>query len=149
MSKHVHVYVSLERDKSGYPPFEVEELDASLEKGDRFRIESIPVFVYGLARFDVVKIVRVDGDARLWVERPLEASGHWTVRILPRDRLGLETVAGEFRAQGHHSYATPFGLVAVDVAPAADVSAVMRRLEKGRESGAWDFDIGVQPAPGE
>lgn len=145
MTQRVHVYVAIEQDSDGYPPYSVEELDATPQNGDRYRIESIPVFVYGMSKYDVVQVVRVKDDSRLWVERTAEPSGHWTVRVLPVAPDGLEEVAAQFVKLGCHSHATPFGLVAVDVPPGVPVSAIMERLEEGRSARKWDFDIGVMP----
>ena len=78
-----HVYVSLERDEDGYPLFDVEEIDAIRVDGDRYRIEGIPVFVYGPARGDVVKVVRVRRDERLWISEVTAPSGRWTARVVP------------------------------------------------------------------
>jgi hypothetical protein len=138
--------VSLVKDEDGYPPYEAEELDASPATGasDRYRVESVPVFAYGLARGDVVKVVRVVGDARLWVAEVVEHSRHWTTRLLCREASEEEAVA-EFTGLGCHAYSTPFGLVALDVPPGVSVSATMQELENGRISGRWDFDLGVKP----
>ena len=143
----VHVYVELQRDEDGYPPYEVEEIDAVPLGKSRFRIEAIPVFVYGLAKDDVVKGVRVTGeDERIWVSTVLESGGHWTARVLPWDDSTLDQTADRFTKVGCHAYATSFGLVAVDVPPKTSAEAVMKVLEDGRRSGEWDFDLGIAPS---
>jgi hypothetical protein len=53
-----HVYVELQRDKDGYPPYEVEEIDAAPLGSGRFRIDGIPVFVYGLSKGDQLWRIR-------------------------------------------------------------------------------------------
>jgi len=98
-----------------------------------------------MSRHDIVSVVRVVDDTRLWVERTIEPSGHWTIRVLPTNPSGLEEVANEFRTLGCHSYATPFSLVAVDVPPDASVPNIMKTLQDGREANRWDFDLGVLP----
>src|SRR5688500_15841993 len=107
-----HVHVSLERDEDGYPPFDVEEIDATELGRDRFRIEGIPVFVYGMARGDVVRVERAPGDDRLWVTEVVTSGDHWTSRVLPADETALQRVAQQFVALGCHAHATPFGMVA-------------------------------------
>lgn len=142
-----HVYVELQRDEDGYPPYEMEEIDAAPLGSGRFRIEGIPVFVYGLATGDVVKGVRVAGeDDRVWVSEVLEHGGHWTARVLPADAAALDQTADQFTKIGCHAYSTPFGLVAVDVPPKTAADAVIKVLEAGRQSGEWDFDLGVAPS---
>lgn len=66
------MYISLPRDEDGYPPYEVEELRAEPLGGGRHRILGIPVFAYGLAVGDVVRVARVLGDRRLWVTEVAE-----------------------------------------------------------------------------
>jgi hypothetical protein len=140
-----HVYVALERDKDGYPPFDTEEIDASSLGGARYRIEGIPVFVSGLAKGDIVKVVVTRGDGRRWVTEVLEPSGHLTARVMPWQADALGEVAARFKSLDCPAHATPYGLVAVDVPPSASTERVMRALEKGRATGEWDFDMGVAP----
>ena len=142
-----HVYVELQKDEHGYPPYEIEEIDAAPLGSGRFRIDAIPVFVYGLAKGDVVKGVRVIGeDDRIWVSEVLEPGGHWTARILPVDAATLDETADRFTKIGCHAYSTRFGLVAVDVPPKTSAQLVMEVLEAGRSTGEWDFDLGVAPS---
>ncbi|MFC8519584.1 DUF4265 domain-containing protein [Streptomyces sp. NPDC057257] len=140
-----HVYVSLERDEDGYPPFDEEEIDATEMGGGRFRIEGVPVFVYGLAVGDVVKVARVHGDDRLWVTEVVEQAGHWTSRVVPKDPAALDDVASLFQELGCRAHATPFGLVAVDVPASAPAGPVLALLDQGAAAGRWHFDLGVGP----
>lgn len=140
-----HVYVSLEQDEDGYPPFDVEEIDATSLGGARYRIEGVPAFVYGLAPGDVVKVVRVQGDDRLWVTEVLEQAGHWTSRVVPKAPGTLDDVASLFQELGCRAHATPFGLVAVDVPASAPARPVLDLLASGAASGRWHYDLGVSP----
>jgi len=49
-----------------------------------------------MSRHDIVSVVRVVDDTRLWVDRTIEPSGHWTIRGLPTNPSELEEVANEF-----------------------------------------------------
>jgi len=139
-----HIYVSFTRDSDGYPPYEVEEIEASFVGAVRYRIDGIPAFAYGLSRGDVVTVVRVVGDdERLWVEKVVERSDHWTVRVLPKDEAELSTVAQVFHEIGCTAQVTPFGLVALDLPADSSRDQVIEALKTGRAQGAWDFDIGV------
>jgi hypothetical protein len=140
-----HVYVALERDEDGYPPFDTEEIDASPLGGGRYRIDGIPVFVSGLAKGDIVKVVATRDDNRRWVTEVLEPSGHLTARVIPSDADALGDVAARFRSLDCPAHMTPYGVVAVDVPPSAPTERVMEALKKGRAAGEWDFDMGVAP----
>ncbi|MEV4514368.1 DUF4265 domain-containing protein [Dactylosporangium sp. NPDC049525] len=141
-----HVYVALERDADGYPPFEAEEIDAVEVGRGRFRIEGIPVFVYGMARGDVVRVKRTRGDDRLWVTAVVSNSEHWTSRVVPVDRTTLEQVAQQFVALGCDAHATAFGMVAVDVPASVRAATVVEVLRHGQDAGIWHYDMGVAPA---
>lgn len=141
-----HVYVALERDSDRYPPYETEEIDAVKVSGDRYRLGAVPVFAYGLALGDVVRVVRVVGDSRLWVAEVVEESGHWTARIVPAKWTDPDWVARSFVEAGCLAHPTGFGLIAVDVPGDVDHSTVMEALERGRDEAKWDFDLGVAPS---
>ena len=140
-----HVYVAIEPDEDGYPPYKTEEIDAVEVDPGRYRIEAVPVLARGLARGDLVKVVRVVGDARLWVADVVEESGHWTARVIPASVNDLASVAQSFTDIGCLAYSTPFGLVAVDVPSEVEQGRVMQTLTRGRDEGIWDFDMGVTP----
>ena len=146
-----HIQVSLARDGDGHPPYEFEELDATSARRYfcrrvRYRIDGISALVYGLSRGDVVTVVRVVGDdERLWVEKVVEQSDHWTLRLLPKDEAELGTVAQVFQEIGCTAQVTPFGLVALDLPADSSRDPVIEALKTGRSQGAWDFDIGVGP----
>jgi len=144
----LHIYVKLERDEDGYPPYEVEELDAlELDEG-MCRIVGIPVFARGLAVDDVVAVTRLETDGTLWATTVEAPSGHWTARVVPwiAGPADAATVVATFLRAGCRAHATPFGPVAVDVPPTVPANRVMDLLEGGRIHGDWDFDIGVGPA---
>lgn len=126
----VHIFVALEKDERGYPPFHTEEIDACIVSPDVVRIEGIPVFVRGMARGDLVKVKRVagqSGEVQLWATGTEFASAHWTTRVLP---------------------VVTASLVAVDVSPTASTNDVVALLEHGSRVGKWDFDLGVGPPDG-
>jgi hypothetical protein len=145
MNESIHVYVKLQQDADGYPPFEAEEIAASSLDNGRCRIDGIPVFVDGLACGDVVEVVHVQGDTRIWATQVLESGGHWTVRVLPWKPEALHSVAHHFMRLGCKANATQFGLVAVDVPPNVPARRIMSALEHGKVAGEWDFDLGVSP----
>jgi hypothetical protein len=110
---NVHLYVALERDEDGYPPFEVEELDATPVSENSYRIDAIPAFAYGLAPGDVVRATHPPDDDRLWVVEVLRASENWVARVMHRsgteaadvvqrfESLGCRGVRDAVRARGH------------------------------------------------
>ena len=144
---HVHVYVSLKRDEDGYPPFEVEEVDAVREGPGRCRILGAPVFLYGMAPGDVVKVVKVEGEGdQLWVTEVLEPSDNWLARVSTHGECTDEDAVTLFRSLGCDANATPFGLVTVVVPPSVEPGPVLQVLRDGQDRDHhWYFDLGVGP----
>jgi hypothetical protein len=99
--------------------------------------------VNGLAKGDVVRVVRDREEDQLWVTEVPEDGGHWTSRVLPADAASLDTVAARFAALGCDAH-PGFGLVPVDVPPAADSSRVERELERGERDGTWEYNRPVE-----
>jgi len=81
------VFVTLKRDKSGYPPWDEEEIWASKLGSDTFRLEASPTFVRGLSYRDIVHAVPV-GD-RWYVDSVVASGGHSTLRRLKRSVTSL------------------------------------------------------------
>ena len=57
----------------------------------------------------------------------------------------MNDVAKEFAQLGCDAHVTEFGLVAVDTPPHVKSDHVLALLDRGKASGRWDFDLGVQP----
>jgi hypothetical protein len=147
-SDPIHVYVALQRDANGYPPFDTEELDAvQLEDLSTARILATPAFLHGLARGDLVRI-KPDAEGRLWVKSVLKDAGHWCARVITFGETDPNDVLKQFTDLGCTADGPRHGLLCIDVPPALDPDAVLAALHRGRDSGAWDFDLGVAPASG-
>jgi hypothetical protein len=145
VDKHLHVYVSLERDEDGYPPFDSEELDAVDLGGGRFRLAAAPAFAYGLAPGDIVRAEMTSGDRRAWAVEVIHPSDNWLARIMPRAGCDAADVVEQFRSIGCDARVTPYRLITVLVPAGVTVSSVMKRLQDGQETNSWYFDLGVAP----
>lgn len=135
------VFVTLERDEKGYPPWDEEEIWALPAGDEQFQLDACPTFARGLSHRDVVHVVPV-GD-RWYIDRVVRYGGHSTVRVvlfddrwhdsLMRlgDRLGLEVDHTEIG-----------GLFAIDVPPEGPFRQLVGELADGRRSGWWDYEEG-------
>ncbi|GAA2739201.1 hypothetical protein GCM10009867_34300 [Pedococcus aerophilus] len=140
----VHVFVALEEDEDGYPPYEAEELDAVMRPDGACTIVGTPVFTSGLAVEDIVSVVEVE-DGQWWVTDVLLESGHGVVRVVPLGETSFDVVVEALARLGCRAHETSFGLVAADVPPEVDAPSLLALLAAGREDGRWDFDLGVEP----
>jgi hypothetical protein len=141
----IHVYVRLEKDQDGYPPFEAEELDALELGGDRFELLAAPAFAYGLTPGDILRAERRGVDQQPWVVEVLEESDNWLARVMPRSGFGAGDVVELFRSMGCDARDTPFAVVTVVVPSRVAAAAVLEQLSNGQERMDWYYDLGVRP----
>jgi hypothetical protein len=92
-----------------------------------------------------VAVVGTASDKDLWVTEVLKPGLHWNSRVLPKEAGALEAIAAQFTRLGCTAYASGYGLVVVDVSPAAVTADVLRLLQDGEASRVWEFDHGIAP----
>lgn len=139
-----HIYVDLERDADGYPPYDSEELHASRVRDDLWRLEASPAFCYGIAAGDLLRVApRRDG--RLWAVEVVQSGDGWCARVIPLDGAAPDAAVAALDALGCPHRVTELGMVVVEGGPDVDAAAVLKALEQGRQRGVWDFDLGVAP----
>jgi hypothetical protein len=142
----VKVRFSLARNED-WPPVESEGLWAMPLGSDRFRIDNTPWFVPNLAAEDIVEAL-AGSDGVLWATRKITHGGRLVVRVIPF-RNGplngdLQAVLDAFASLGvsGEGAGPAYQLVALDIAPDADLPAIVSRLWQGRDDGSWDYDEG-------
>ncbi len=138
-SELVKVTFFLQKDPDGYPPFERENLWAQPLEEQSLRVESIPYYVRGIAKGDVIE-VRQQG-ARRFAKRLLKASGNSTLRVWIDAPLEVAELRERLTAMGcevdnDHDPA----LLAIHVPVKLDYAAVLAILSEGAEQGRWDYE---------
>ncbi|MEV4383664.1 DUF4265 domain-containing protein [Streptosporangium sp. NPDC049644] len=131
---------------NGWPPARTERLWAVKVGDDRARLGNTPFFARGFALDDVV-VVAPDEDGVLWVKQAVEYSDNCTIRIIPAEggrRVDVrQTVLDAFAPFGVEGEGIEqFGVVALNVPAAADISAVKRFVIQGAEEGRWHYEEG-------
>jgi hypothetical protein len=143
----VKVHFCLGRDETGYPPVDSETVWAIAKGENLFRVDNIPFFVTGVSCFDIVS-VRREGDGQLWYDQLLEASGHTTIHVIlyrdSSDERPLEERVESLRKAvkeigGSSELSHISNLIAVDLPPEIPLRPLKELLEKGQESGFWDY----------
>lgn len=148
----VEIWFRIEKDKDGYPRTKNwEQLLAwpILERADYFRIESIPFFVKGISRGD---IVRAKGSQNSEIqegeffefESLVERGGHNTYRLLLREKRpnDPEFTEKELLEKGLAVEINDGDFVAIDVPPSANQKEIDDYLVKESESGRWGLQDG-------
>lgn len=141
----VHIYVELKQNSDGYPPFDAEELDADKQRDGSYLLISTPVFARGLTKGDLVSVASYTSPDDLWITPVITSSTNWNARVVPFGTLRQEVICFELAKLGCDTYPTEFGIVVANMANTVDADAVLALLAAGRETGRWDYDIGVAP----
>ena len=138
--------------EDGWPPVGSERVWAHHLGGDRYRIANAPWFVRDLAVGDVVRAQAPDSGSHPVFVELLERSGHVTIRLIcfRRGPLAgdLAQALEPFTALGVYGEgAQQYGMLALDIEPAAPLPAIVSRLRQGVEDGSWEYEEGrVTPA---
>ncbi|MFK0169082.1 DUF4265 domain-containing protein [Streptomyces sp. NPDC090306] len=142
----VKIHFRLDVGEDDWPPASVESLWA-VDLGDgQVRLDNVPFFVRGVACGDVVA-VRPDGDGQLWAGEIVRRSENCTVRlIVTRDGGSAAARQGVLRAFDRLGVEGEgierFGMVALDVPPAADLGKVRKLLDHGVAEEWWHMEEG-------
>jgi hypothetical protein len=143
--EHVEIYVALERDHDGYPPFDNEALWAVPLGRGTFRLDTIPYYAAGLADGDTVGAQELHG--RLRFVEVIEASGASTLRAIvyaKPAREAREQLARELRSLGCETEDGDVDpLLAISVPAATPIEPVLQLLEAGERAERWTYDTGV------
>jgi hypothetical protein len=148
----VEIWFRIEKDDDGYPRSKSwEQLLAwpVLESDRCFSIESIPFFVKGISRGDIVKAqVSENSDAQqgefFEFESIVERGGHNTYRLLLREKLpnDPEVTKKELLAKGLAVEIEDDDFFAVDVPTTVDQKEIDDFLIGEAESGRWGLEDG-------
>lgn len=141
----MHIYVSMTQ-VDNWPPCPTEEIDAEQVGSDLFRILTTPSYAQGLAKGDIVRVVRYGGEGpKLWVRVVVEASGRGSIRLMVWDRSTEEDVISECRTLGCSAHEA-YGMVVVDVPEGSTGQVALNYFIHGKDEGRWDLDVAVWPA---
>jgi hypothetical protein len=143
----VKVRYELTPDEDGWPPVTAEELWAVRLSADVVRVDNVPWFVPGLALDDLVQVCDDGADVLRPVVK-LRWSGNCTIRVLSLDKerdplARMQALIDKFTPLGARGEATgQFGIVAFNVPPDADITAVKQLLVQGQLKGWWEYEEG-------
>jgi hypothetical protein len=138
------VKVSTNLPPSDWHSHALENLWAEPLGNDRFRLQNVPFYAFGISLDDVVSAKSIGG--QLIVQDVQERGGHSTYRVYLKDvtvdseafmRLWkpLEAIGATFEQANDR-------LLAVDVPDTADIYEAYALLQTGEEAGVWDFQEG-------
>jgi hypothetical protein len=112
------------RDDEG----DVEMLHASRVGDNRYKLEDVPFFQYGISWFDIVEAI-VEGDGEPMFQRVVKKSGHRTVRVLlEEEREESDPFFSAMEKLGCRIHRATPRFIAIDVPPASNLEAIARHL---------------------
>ena len=145
--QEVKVLAQVREGDEGFPGVDWEGLWARPLGADRYRLENVPFYAYGLALQDVV--AARDAGGELVIEEVVEDSGHSTIRVMidtdgvpsGRETERREHWRAELRARGCGSEVSNLPMLfAVDVPPEVGYQAVRDLLDQAEAAGELGFE---------
>ncbi|HTU69157.1 MAG TPA: DUF4265 domain-containing protein [Candidatus Baltobacteraceae bacterium] len=112
---------------------------------DKYRVDNIPLFAYGVSVGDVISTKRVDGDDRPYFNSLIERSGNKTCRVTVGEGMsGIADVLERLSelaklASGIERYGRDY--VAFNFPPSCDLDYIEARLNDGEDKGYWDWEL--------
>jgi Domain of unknown function (DUF4265) len=148
----VEIWFRIDKDEDGYPRSkDWEQLLAwpVLESDRCFCIESIPFFVKGISRGDIVR-VKVSANSEIQegeffeFESLVQRGGHNTYRLLLRNEPSSdpERTKKELLSKGLAFEAEDDDFFAIDVPPTVNQKDIDEYLIREAESGRWGVEDG-------
>lgn len=134
------LFITLERNAVGYPPWDEEELWGHRIGHNAYELSVVPTFANGLCLGDVVKVAPHQG--RRYVVELISAGGHSTVRVVLFEDDAHDSLLELARRHGADPHHTEIpGYFAIDVPPQTDYAALVSALRKQSETDSlWDVE---------
>lgn len=137
----VEIWFKIEKDSDGYPESKDWEGLLASRLGEHFKIESVPFYLKSISRGDIVEARR-----REFLEyvRVVRRGGSNTYRLLLKERHhdDPDFTINELKGKGLQVEQEHGMLLAVDVPPSVDQSAVDAFLIEEKETGRWELQDG-------
>ena len=140
--------LEVELPESDWHNYGSETLWATPIEGDIYQIDNVPVFAYGLACGDKVRVVIEEGRGFPIVEEVVSGGGHSTYRLMMPNQRGaennpefdkywkpLEEIGCSF--EGYDAT-----VIAIDVPPQTDIYKAYNLLQAGEDNEVWSFEEG-------
>ncbi len=136
--KQAKILFQLEQD-DGYPPVSWESVWATKVNENKYKIDNIPFYIQGLSLNDIIEVNEVDGELNF--EEIIEASLNSVIRIIIINEGKKDELRSNLKSMGCESELDNFGvLIAVDVPPDVSFNKVADYLQKGEDSGFWEYE---------
>jgi len=135
------VKVVFELPKSDWYDYGTESMWASHLGHDRYRLENIPFYAYGVSYGDVIVAGQIQGQIVFRIVS--HRGGHSTYRVFLYEGTTDEKfkrIWGELEQLGCTYEKATDRLFAIDVPPQANIYEAYGILERGETSQAWDFE---------
>lgn len=110
---------------------------------DRYRLENVPFYAYGLNFLDIVRATPDSEETIPEIREVVRRSGRKTIRVMFKEAVDRERQAellntlSEFKTSYERADAH---LVAIDIKPEGSMQAVFDKLEAYEKDGLLDFE---------
>jgi Domain of unknown function (DUF4265) len=136
------IFVPMEQDENGYPPYTVETLWA-FKTGDLHTIDNIPIFAKGISLGDIVD-TEIGTDGELVFDRVVTPSQNSVFRVSVADESDRESARRAFGDLGCASEGSHIARLFAFIIPGdKPIEPVIELIDHGLASGRWDIEEGV------
>lgn len=142
-SRDQFVKVAINLPASDWHSHALETMWAEPVSADRYRLQNVPFYAYGLSFDDVVIARQIGG--QLYVQDVVERGGHSTYRVflaqdVNRDESRFQQTWAPLQEIGVTYEQANARLLAIDVPDTTDIVQAYKLLQRGEEAGVWDFE---------
>jgi Domain of unknown function (DUF4265) len=115
----------------------------------RYRLDNVPLFVYGVGLGDVFTVKRVDGDDRPYFDRVVERTPNWTYRLILAGVHGEDARRDELlsrvKAHARHSGIFQGTFVSLHVPESPQRDELDALIDEGEREGLWQSEVSSGP----
>lgn len=142
-SREQFVKLAVNLPPSDWHSYALETMWAEPLGGDRYRLQNVPFYAYGVSFDDVLRAKQIGG--QLLVQAVVERSGHSTYRVFLSQGVKHGDASFEQSWQPLHEIGVTYEqandrLFAIDIPASTDIYRAYELLQRGEEAGVWDFE---------
>jgi hypothetical protein len=142
LPEKLKMFLRLQPDEDGYPPFAVEGLWVQQKAPGVVVLDNIPFFAKNLAPGDLLSVVEDDGG--IWFGDLLKSAGSSVFRISAAHKGDIARIREELMDLGLPSEVDEkLLLIAFEVPCGVDIRPVLSYLVDNQESERFDFEEGA------
>lgn len=117
------IIFKLTQDEDGYPPVEFESIWGLQITPQKYEVDNIPYYIYGVSKGDI--ILAIESDNEIHASHLLSRGGHSTLRVFAEDETARHQIFTHLTKNGAQCTSTKgSSLLAIDIPPTTDFQKI-------------------------